>query len=364
MGIDLVYHEWGHDSSDKSPFNKVERVAKGDSVDIVCPYLTLDIVERITELADSWRLITDIDEWLRIQSNREDVQEFVDQNSDRVHDCRDLHAKVILTADSAIVGSANFTRTGLTKNSEMSVHFQQTRHVDELRDWVDELWTRTEPVDEGALNDFAEELESVEDRAESRVSMPETGPTHDTTRDFLKPKITVEDSGHQRLVSRVAEAPSREWIDTYFDLMEEVIETTNLDEDDTSIATSIPESSPSRLPVNVNQRYVLTAYPEKGMIGIMIPADSKAVDTFPEYISDFGTFSTSSKNDPYWFEFPGDPREFITEDMIQDWKESIGKELARSNGSPHRGDHQPSAYKAAVEPAYRETVLEEAFEDG
>jgi len=362
MGIDLIYQEWDSSESSGSPFNRIEQVVKNSSVDIVCPYLSLDIVERVTELADSWRLITDTSEWLRTQSKREEIQEFIHQNSDRIHDCRNLHAKVILTKDSAIVGSANFTRAGLTKNSEMSVHFQQTRHVDELQNWVNELWKQTETVDEDALNDYTEDVEPVESRRESSVSMPETGPTHNTTLNFLKPEITVEESEHERLAERAAKAPSREWINTYFDLMEEVIEITGLDEDDTSISTSIPKSDPPRLPVNVNQRYVLTAYPETGMIGIMLPADSKAVDTLPEYISDFGTFNTSSKKDPYWFEFPGDPREYITEEMKQDWERAVKKELSRSNGSPHRKDHRSSAYKAAIDPIYRKKILKEAFE--
>ena len=246
------------------------------------------------------------------------------------------HAKVILTEDSAIVGSANFTRTGLTKNSEMSVHFRQTRHVDELQDWVNELWKQTETVDEDALNNFAEDIEPVKSERESSVSMPDAGPTHNTTLNFLKPETTVEDSEYERLVDRVAQAPSREWISTYFDLMAEVIEITGLDEDNTSISTSIPKSDPPRLPVIVNQRYVLTAYPETGVIGIILPADSKAVDTLTEYISDFGTFNTSSKKDPYWFEFPGDPREYITKEMKQDWKKAIKKELTEAT-APHTG---------------------------
>jgi hypothetical protein len=361
MRIDLIYQEWDNSESSESSFNRIEQIVKNSSVDIVCPYLSLDIVERVTELADSWRLITDTSEWLRTQSKREEIQEFIHQNSDRIHDCRNLHAKVILTKDSAIVGSANFTRTGLTENSEMSVHFQQTRHIDELQNWVNELWKQTKTVDGDALTDYAEDMEPVKSGRKSSVSMPDTGPTHNTTLDFLKPETTVEDSGYQRLVDRAAQAPSREWINTYFDLMAEVIEIAGLDEDDASISTSIPKSDPPRLPVNVNQRYVLTAYPETGVIGIMLPVDSKAVDILTEYISDFGTFNTSSKEDPYWFEFLGDPQEYITKEMKQDWERAIKNELDRSDGSPHRKDHRPSAYKAAVSQTYREKVLKEAF---
>ncbi|MFB6134433.1 MAG: phospholipase D-like domain-containing protein [Halanaeroarchaeum sp.] len=360
--IELIYHEWGSDNPGGSPFDRIEDLVRDAPVDIVCPYLSLDVVRRIAVLADSWRLITDTGEWVRTQSNRDDIRAFIDQHSNRIHDCRDLHAKVILTKKAAIVGSANFTYTGLTRNTELSVYFQQTPHVGELHDWVDGLWSRTDPVDKEALVQFTNDIGSVERTNESGVSMPETGPTNEASLEFLKPDISVEDSDHERLVDRVSTAPDREWINIYFDLIREVIEFTGLKEDDPTIATTLPRSGLSRLPVNINQRYVLTAFPEKGLTGFMLPADSTAVDELSEYISDFGAFNTSSDNDPYWFEFPENPDEFITRGFKEDWKRAIERELNRGSRSPYRRYHESLAYKAAVDPDYRNKVLKEAFD--
>lgn len=361
--MELIYHEFNDSKSSKSPFHRIEQVVKEESIDIVCPYLSLDVIERIAELADSWRLITDSSEWVQTQSNHEEIQEFIRRNRNQIHDCSSLHAKVILTENSAIIGSANFTRTGLRENTELSVLLKQKSQIRELHNWVNELWNRTYPVDEDALSDFADNAEPIDNRSRDRTSMPETGPTYNTSLDFLNPKISVEKSGHQRLVERVSEAPDREWINTYFDLMAEVIEITGIDEDDTQIATTVPKSN-SRLPVIINQRYVLTAFLEKGKVGFMLPSDSNTVDTFSEYISDFGAFSTSSDNDPYWLEFPGNPNEYLTNQFKDDWKSAIKKEQQRGSHSTHRQWHQSSSYKTAINTTYRGEVLQEAFKDG
>lgn len=333
----------------------------GDSVDIACPYLSIDIMEKIAELADSWRMITDTEEWVRTQSSREEIHEFIKENTENIHDCRNFHAKVIISEKSAIVGSANFTHTGLEKNTEMSVLLEQKSLLDELQNWFNELWSRTGPVEKDALNEYISKAEPANRKTGSKASMPDTGPSINTSLDFLKPNISVTKTGHDLLVDRVREAPGREWINTYFDWMEQLIEFTDLDEDNPSISTSVPISSPSRLPVSVNQRYVLTAFPKKGLVGIMLPADSKAVETLSEYISNFGIFSTSSDKDPYWFKFPGDPDDFITEEMKQDWKTAIKEELSRGSGSPHKRWHRSEAYKAAIDLQYRKEVLAEAF---
>ena len=53
--------------------------------------------------------------------------------------------------------------------------------------------------------------------------------------------------------------------------------------------------------------YLTPAYT---IIGIILPRESRALEELSEFVSDFGSFSTDSDGDPYWFEFPGDPDDF------------------------------------------------------
>lgn len=360
MSIDLLYHSIEEDTS-TSPFNRIEECVEGNAVDIVCPYLNTEVLEGITGLADSWRLITDMDEWLRTQSDRKRIREFVHRHHSGIRDCRGLHAKVILTDDSAIIGSANFTHSGLSRNTEMSVLIKDVPELGELEDWFEQLWRHTEPVDKSAVGKIIDRDDSSSTAFQRERRLPDAGPTVRASIDFLTPDVSTDRSEHQRLVEQVQKAPNREWTHRYFDLMKELIEFTGLEEEDPRIATTIPKSYP-RLPVNVNQRYVLAAFLESQKVGMMLPADSESVETHGEYISDFGTFSTASDEDPYWFEFPGDPYEFVTPELRQDWKTAVLNERDRGNHSPYRKYHKAPSYKAAVNIDYREQILSEAFD--
>jgi len=357
--MDLLYHPIEGDTS-ISPFSRIEDCVDGNSVDIVCPYLNTKVLEEITGLAESWRLITDTDEWLRIQSDTKRIREFISRNHAAIHDCRNLHAKVILTDDNAVVGSANVTYSGLSRNTEMSVLIEDEPEVAELQSWFEQLWGHTEPVDKGAVDEIIESEDTSSTTNQRNRRMPDTGPTIRATIDFLSPDISTDQSTDERLVQQVQNAPSQEWVHRYFDLAKELIEFTGLEANDPRIATTIPKSYP-RLPVNVNQRYVLVAFLRSEKVGMMLPADSEAVDSYTEYISDFGAFSTSSDEDPYWFEFPGDPYTFITPELRQDWKTAVLNERDRKKSSPYRNHHKPSSYKAAIDIDYREQVLSEAF---
>lgn len=363
MGVELVYHDFD-DASSGSPFEEtLARLSDDASLDIACPYLGRDILQSLTDRTGTWRLVTDVQEWFRSRPRecRKDTLEFLRSNPESIRDCRDLHAKVLVGNDAGIVGSANVTYSGLARNPEMAVLFEDMSEVDELGTWFDELWERTQPTDVKDLRTFLTESEPVERKQRSSPSMADTGPSIDATLEVLEePAIEVDGADHRQLVETVGQAPSREWMDAYLDWISDVIECTGLDESDERIATTVPSSS-SRLPVNVNHRYVLAAFPKEQRIGMILPPDSSAVDELSEFISDFGSFSTNSDEDPYWFQFPGDPRDFITDDIMQDWREIVREESTRGSRSEYRHHHNPAAYKVAVDEQYRETVLDTAF---
>jgi hypothetical protein len=363
MDIELVYHNFdGEDAG--SPFEEVlTELADDAMLDIACPYLSLDVLNSLVDRARTWRLVTDLQEWSRTQTRaqKDGLQEFVRANRESIRDCRGLHAKVFLGSDAALVGSANVTNRGLAQNSEMAVRFEGTEEVDELDDWFGELWTRTESPDLDILEAYLSETDALNRDQPTTREMPDAGPSIGASLQVLgEPMIPVDETEHERLVERVGEAPSRDWMDMYFDWVAEVIKCTGVDESDERIATTIPKSS-SKLPVNVNHRYVLAAFPKQERIGIILPPDSSARDELAEFVSDFGAFSTHSDEDPYWFEFPGDPHGFISDEIKQEWRATVSEEGSKGSRSEYRTYHSPAVYNAAVSQEYRETVLESAF---
>ena len=365
MGVELIYHDFDDETPDSRFEEILTRLSDDAMLDITCPYLGLDVLRSLTDRARTWRLVTDVQAWVgsRPQEERDAVLEFVRTNRESIHDCRSLHAKVFLGNDAGLVGSANVTYSGLAKNPEMAVLFEDTDEVDELATWFEDLWERTQTPDVEALGTYLIEAESLERDERSRPVMAETGPSIDTSLQVLgEPAIEVDEPSHQRLVETVSQAPSREWTNTYFDWVADVIESTELDESDERIATTVPTTS-VRLPVNINHRYVLAAFPQQELIGMILPQGSHALEELSEFVSDFGSFSTDADEDPYWCEFPGDPDGFISEEIKQDWRETVREEAKKGTRSEYRNHHNPAAYKVAVDEQYRETVLDAAFSE-
>lgn len=364
MGIELLHHRFDDESD--SPFNDaLEHTSTADSLAIACPYINLDILQELIDRADSWRLITDLQEWTRTQSadQQEAIVEFVHTHSESIHDCRDLHAKLLVGDDDAFLGSANLTDSGLKKNVELGVHFQDSGKIDELQAWFDELWAQTESSDIPQLQTYVDKTDDISE-TQSTATLPDTGPSINTSLSFTEQSTVSVDDGHrEELIAAVEHAPSRGWIDTYFDWITKLIEFTGLDESDERIATTVP--SPRKLPVNINQRYVLTAFPKQGKIGVMLPGDSTAVEELAAYISDFGQFSIPSDSDPdpYWFEFPERLDEFLSPEIEDDWKRAVRNERSRADRSSHRDSHNPAVYRAAVDMDYRSKILDDAFAD-
>jgi len=138
MSTELIYHPPSSAPGDVSPFDEaVISVVKDNNVKIACPYLNLTYVQRIIRLSQSWQILTDAEEWLASHNKnaREQIQKFIKDNSERIHHCRDLHAKVIVAGEKALVGSANFTHKGITQRTEMSVLFEDEPQVEELDLW-------------------------------------------------------------------------------------------------------------------------------------------------------------------------------------------------------------------------------------
>ena len=61
------------------------------------------------------------------------------------------HSKLEVVGARALVGSSNFTRPGLTQNTELNIQVQVGAEVAQLQDWFDEHWAAAEPVTDEVL---------------------------------------------------------------------------------------------------------------------------------------------------------------------------------------------------------------------
>ncbi len=150
----LIYHKKNEDISEFD--TEILKICKNNEVKIVCPYIGLEYFKRIISLTKNWGLVTDIEEWIisHHQNEREKIKNFIIENTAKIHNCKDIHAKVILNKNLALIGSANFTNKGITGRTEVSVLINETEQIRELNQWFYELWENTESVSPNSLNNF------------------------------------------------------------------------------------------------------------------------------------------------------------------------------------------------------------------
>lgn len=106
----LVYHDLSRMSGQSSPFDEaVLKVCRSGTVGIVSPYIGVDYLQRIIQVSEAWRLISDIEAWLSSLSMRARPKawQFIRENLDRIHHCPAIHAKVVIGPQSAMLGSAS-----------------------------------------------------------------------------------------------------------------------------------------------------------------------------------------------------------------------------------------------------------------
>lgn len=138
--MNLIYHLPNGNKRDRSPFDvAINNVVKNKTIKIVCPYIGLNYFESvIIDGCKDWELLTDVNALINSQQNRnmaEKTLRFLDNFHKKIRHLDGLHAKVIISEGIALIGSANFTTNGITKNNEMSIITTDFDKIRELNIW-------------------------------------------------------------------------------------------------------------------------------------------------------------------------------------------------------------------------------------
>ncbi|MFC7202818.1 phospholipase D-like domain-containing protein [Haloferax namakaokahaiae] len=368
---ELIYHD-PTDRTGLSPFDRAIRdITDGEEVLLVCPYISPDYLSTVIEKTEEWFLLTDVGEWLRIhgQTDREAVRDFIVNHHDHVRHVPDIHAKVVVGDGRALVGSANFTKKGLTGRTEMSVLLDGDETVSELREWFETLWAIYDSPEIDRVESYIEASSPSPKYEQSSVAFsssesPGTASLSEPTSDG---SVVEDEDAHQRLVTRVGKAPSPEWAYSYFKLVGELLSRTGLTNDDPRLVMSLPQNG--TLPVSVNNRYAVVAFRDnRSRAEFILPADTDQSDSYfkqADYTGRFDPLYGEERNETPWFVgFDGIPSQVAGTEFRDAWLSAVSNELQRAEKSPYRRYHEPVVFEAVRNRAYRERVIREAFEMG
>lgn len=169
---------------------------------------------------------------------------------------------------------------------------------------------------------------------------------------------------HTRLVNVVSKAPSREWIEEFFEYAEELLSDEQIThhEGDDRLVTSLRSD---RLAITMNSRYVLVAFVNRPRIGFIVRKGSEQIEKVIEKAEGHYSFKTLSDEEegesPDWVEFE-DVSEYLSDESIrQNWLTASSIEFDRWSGSPSKNSHEPLVQRAITDEEYRDDVLVEAF---
>ncbi|MFC7129168.1 phospholipase D family protein [Haloferax chudinovii] len=368
----FIYHSEGSYDSAESPFDEAIRdTADAENVRIVCPYINPSYLKSILAPANDWRIVTDVEAWIGTfgGSTRDEIRELIATNREQIHHFPNVHAKAVLSDDSAVIGSANLTEKGIFGRTEMGIQFTAESKIDELNEWFTRLWSESDSVDSGELDEFVESSPSTPTtHTESGTSLSSDAPqvnaifvddTEPTTKE-----IDANEEVHDTLVNRVQQAPNRGWAVDFFGLLNDLIAATGLAEDDARLVTSIAQND--RIAVSINNRYVLGAFfSGEPTTGFIVGADTENVDELIETADEHMAFNALSgeatDETPHWVEFTGEPKRMVSQSFRRAWISAVYDQLEQASGSPYQDSHEPLVFRAGVEEEYREQILRDAY---
>jgi hypothetical protein len=173
----------------------------------------------------------------------------------------------------------------------------------------------------------------------------------------------MSSDAHERLVDVVSKAPSREWIEDFFEYAHELLSYEEIDhhEGDDRLVISVQSD---RIAITMNSRYVLVAFFNKERTGFIVREGSGQIDDLVESSEGHYSFKTLQNEEdkpPEWVEF-SDAAEYLEDDSIrQNWLTASSIEFDRWSASPYKDSHEPLAQRMATDTEYRDEVLNDAF---
>lgn len=179
--------------------------------------------------------------------------------------------------------------------------------------------------------------------------------------------VLIQDNlSHSLLVEVLGQAQDRNWMEEYLDLVKELLDFTALSEADPRLSISLAQGY--GIVVNINRRHVLTSFwRSHSWVGFIF---NPTFEQFPKMLNravESHQFKPHGgeilQKTPYMMRFEGSPKDLLTAEQKEAWREAVFAELNRGKASPYKRWHTSAAYKAITEHEYREIVLEEAFSE-
>lgn len=188
-----------------------------------------------------------------------------------------------------------------------------------------------------------------------------------------------DDELQERFAQKIKFAPSREWVNSYFDLVKQVLDITGLKNDDPRLTMSLsPNKTSWHFPVSINFRYVIAMQKrkidgqDKYFVGLIFASYCRDI---PELSRDrrikeswkFSNLRGEFSETPYFLRFDNlyEAASLIasSEQVKQCWHDALIAEVNRAKSSTFRKFHQPKVYNLVTDKNFRAEILDMAYSE-
>lgn len=361
----LISHSFKLAKETESPFLvELQRVAHDSSLDLVCPYMSVDILDNLVKQTARIRIVTDAEEWLRshARSKRRAIIAFLGRHKDSVRHYRGVHAKAAMSTRRLFFGSANFTASGFGKNEELSGASESEPLVAAARAWFDDIWVRAVEIDLAALRAYETSLPAASAESGHRRLLPPPFPrARHTSHSAASPSLKSE----QDLVRYLQAIPDgTAWVNDYLDLVRLVYEELDLDAEDPRASLTMPRSG-FILPLSINNRYSLFPIRDgkRVLVGVLVPntiAEPGGQWRGGEFLHLYDPTSKDEGSPPIVIGFPR--FDLVRKPTVVDaWRSGMTRQLQYAKRSSNRRYHSAAALRACLDLEYRRSILEKAY---
>ena len=143
MQVQFIAHSLNFDKV--NPFDQaIEQIVNEEGSPVMLtPYFSLSVIQNIcSEIHCVLQLVTDLEEIrnnIRSENEFELFAQLIKNNQLTLFDIPSLHAKIFVRGTKALIGSANFTNSGLGQNHEASIFIHDAQFTLEVFRWVESL---------------------------------------------------------------------------------------------------------------------------------------------------------------------------------------------------------------------------------
>lgn len=381
--VELIYHPPHADPHDQAYAKAIKTLlaAPGSDLSLVSPYLSLNILESIIAQTP-FRLVTDLEQCFQ-EHETHALLAWFERHQASIRHMPGVHAKVILTPDAALIGSANLTQTAFTKRLEMSCLLRHEAQLRELNTWFEQLWRHSAPLERSALDAIRRRPHTPPSQADSFAKLPPRGnlgwmaqapqaPQAQHQKPILSvPKTTKIiipkhwDTDHADLARQLHRTcTTREHAQQILALMHSALIASGLDRDDPRLHLNF-----GRRPIliNIGQRYVAWYPSERAAqhepsLGFLLDSFDvarEAKQLIPG--SEFGAFTKNKEADIPAFYVPSSQLDSLPQLLIDSWHRGIKLEVARAKKSSYIKSKRPFLFDALMDESLQAQLLHIAF---